>query len=86
MDIDSLGKVVGKCPSNLSCFEDFFDIVADYVLKKEITKVTCKEFYNQGSVEEITNILINDKNVKLCPLLTEVAKELIIFRKQEGIL
>ena len=70
-----------KCDENFQCFEKFYDVVADYVLYKEIIPVDCEEFEQQGDMEEIITKMMHDPKVKLCPFLVYVAKEL----KQYGL-
>jgi len=64
------------CPSDFKCFDTFYDVVADFVVGKKVEKVSCEEFENQGTIDEITQNMVDDKTVKLCPVLMYVFDEL----------
>ncbi len=65
-----------ECPEDFDCFELFYDTLVDCSNIESIEVISCIEFYESGTIEEITNKIKNDKKLKLCPFLAYSVAEL----------
>ena len=67
------------CPIEFDCFEVYFDAIVAFVINKKTIDVSCEEFEQQGTSEEIMRKMEEEDVVKLCPILSYTIKELRLY-------